>query len=85
MVELTRRLLARLGFENVDHTSNGYQALRMLREGKYKVVISDLHMDVMGGIQLLKAIRADDQLKTIRFLLMTGSVGVPSGRQVRRD
>ena len=32
----------------------------------------------MGGIQLLRAIRADDQLKKLPFLLMTGSVGVPN-------
>jgi|SRR5688500_9891452 two-component system chemotaxis response regulator CheY len=78
MVELTRRILARLGFEHVNHTADGHLALAMLREGKYKLVISDLHMDAMGGIQLLRAVRADDQLKTIRFLLMTGSAGVPS-------
>jgi two-component system, chemotaxis family, chemotaxis protein CheY len=78
MVDLTRRILARLGFEHVDHTGDGHQALAMLRQGNYKLVISDLHMEIMGGIQLLRAVRADDQLKTIRFLLMTGSAGVPN-------
>jgi two-component system chemotaxis response regulator CheY len=78
MVDLTRRLLTRLGFENVDHTLDGQQALAMLRNGKYKLVISDLHMGAMGGIQLLRAIRADDQLKKLPFLLMTGNVGVPN-------
>jgi two-component system chemotaxis response regulator CheY len=78
MVDLTRRILARLGFEHVDHTADGHQALAMLRDGKYKLVMSDLHMQAMGGIQLLRAVRADDQLQTIRFLLMTGSAGVPN-------
>jgi two-component system chemotaxis response regulator CheY len=78
MVDLTRRILARLGFEKVDHTADGHLALAMLREGNYKLVISDLHMDAMGGLQLLRAIRADDGLKNIGFLLMTGSAGVPN-------
>ena len=35
-------------------------------------------MAVMGGIQLLKAVRADDQLKNTPFILMTGSLDVPN-------
>ena len=78
MLELTRRVLSRLGFENIDEASDGYQALTLLREKKHKLVISDLHMAAMGGIQLLKAVRADDELKNTPFILMTGSVGVPN-------
>ena len=57
MVELTRRVLSRLGFENIDDASDGYQALTVLREKKHKLVISDLRMAAMGGIQLLKSVR----------------------------
>ena len=78
MLELTRRVLSRLGFENIDEASDGYQAITLLREKKHKLVISDLHMAAMGGIQLLKAVRADDELKNTPFILMTGSVGVPN-------
>ena len=78
MVELARRVLSRLGFENIDDPSDGYQALTLLREKKHKLVISDLHMAAMGGIQLLKAVRADDQLKDTPFILMTGSLDVPN-------
>lgn len=78
MVELTRRVLSRLGFENIDDASDGYQALALLREKKHKLVISDLRMAAMGGIQLLKTVRADDQLKNTPFILMTGSLDVPN-------
>jgi two-component system chemotaxis response regulator CheY len=74
MVELTRRVLSRLGFENVDDASDGYQALTLLREKKHKLVISDLRMARMGGIPFLKAVRADDQLKNTAFILMTGGL-----------
>ena len=78
MVELAQRVLSRLGFENIDDASDGYQALTLLREKKHKLVISDLRMAAMGGIQLLKAVRADDQLKNTPFILMTGSLDVPN-------
>ena len=78
MVELTRRVLSRLGFENIDDASDGYQALTLLREKKHKLVISDLRMAAMSGIQLLKTVRADDQLKNTPFILMTGSLDVPN-------
>jgi two-component system, chemotaxis family, chemotaxis protein CheY len=78
MSNLAARMLARLGFENIDHSSDGYQALAMIREKKHKLVISDLHMEAMSGLQLLKAIRADNQLKKIPFILMTGSADVPN-------
>ena len=35
-------------------------------------------MAAMGGIQLLKAVRGDDQLKNTPFILMTGSLDVPN-------
>ena len=83
MVELARRVLSRLGFENIDDASDGYQALTLLREKKHKLVISDLRMAAMGGIQLLKAVRADDQLKNTPFILMTGSLDVPNVRAAK--
>src|SRR5215211_4870404 len=61
MVDLTRRILARLGFEHVDHTGDGHQALAMLRQGNYNPVIPDLHMESTGGIQWTRAARADEQ------------------------
>jgi two-component system chemotaxis response regulator CheY len=78
MVELTRRLLRRLGFEDIDEALVGYQALTLLRGKQHKLVISDLRMAAMGGLQLLKAVRADDQLKNTPFILMTGSLNVPN-------
>ena len=83
MVELTRRVLSRLGFGNIDDASDGYQALTVLREKNHKLVISDLRMAAMGGIQLLKSVRADDQLKNTPFILMTGSLDVLNVRAAR--
>jgi len=54
MGDLTRRLLARLGFENVEYTTDGYHALALLRDKRHKLVVSDLHMEAMGWYPTLK-------------------------------
>jgi two-component system, chemotaxis family, chemotaxis protein CheY len=74
MVRLTKQVLASLGFEHVDHASDGKTALSLLREQKHKLVIADLRMEPMGGLQILRTIRQDDDLKHTRFLLMTASL-----------
>ena len=59
---LTRRSIVRLltlrGFE-VRDVSDGVSALTALREARYDVVLSDIGMPGLGGIALLKAVRAE--------------------------
>jgi CheY-like chemotaxis protein len=60
---------------------NGVEALEMLRgeNGKQKItpppkiILLDLNMPMMGGIELLKLIRADEKLKNISVFVMTTS------------
>jgi CheY-like chemotaxis protein len=74
MVDVTRRILSRLGFEEIDHESDGENALVRLRSRQYQLVICDMHMQPITGLQLLRSVRQDVTLKGTRFLLMTGSV-----------
>ncbi len=74
MVELTKRILSRLGFEDIHHEPDGEKALAQLRAKTYQLVICDMHMQPVTGLQLLRSVRHDDRLKKTRFLLMTGSV-----------
>lgn len=74
MVDLTRRILSRLGFEEIDHESDGENALVRLRSRQYQLVICDMHMQPITGLQLLRSVRQDVTLRGTRFLLMTGSV-----------
>ena len=72
MVELMMRYMRKMGFEDVDHTSDGVQALEMLHKKPYWVVISDLNMEPLGGLQLLRSVRSE-RLKT-RFVMATGDL-----------
>jgi len=74
MVDLTRRILSRLGFEQIDQELDAEKALFKLRSREYQLVICDMHMQPITGLQLLRSVRQDKSLEGTRFLLMTGSV-----------
>jgi two-component system, chemotaxis family, chemotaxis protein CheY len=71
MRRIVKNLLKQLGFANVDEAENGQEALIKLRADKFGFVVSDWNMPVMSGIELLRAIRADEGLKTIPVLMVT--------------
>ena len=71
MIRIIRNLLKQLGFENVDEASDGSSALERLRDKKYGLVISDWNMEPMTGYDLLKEVRADPELKTTPFIMVT--------------
>ena len=51
---------------------DGAEALTLIREGKMvDLVVSDIRMPVMDGIELLKRVRADDDLFDIPFILLS--------------
>jgi len=55
----------------VDEADNGASALAKLREYGYDLVISDWNMVPMSGFELLKEVRADRQLRKMRFIMIT--------------
>ncbi len=71
MLRIIRNLLAELGFKNVDEASDGSEALESLRAKKYDLVISDWNMEPMTGLDLLREVRADEQLKPLPFIMVT--------------
>jgi CheY-like chemotaxis protein len=56
---------------------NGVDALRMLRANEipkdHRLVLLDLNMPKMNGIEFLKEVRADDQLKNLAVVVLTTS------------
>src|SRR5690349_10120273 len=71
MIRIIRNLLKQLGFEDVDDASDGSAALTKLKDKRYGLVISDWNMEPMTGYELLKEVRADDQLRTTPFIMVT--------------
>ena len=71
MRRIVKNIMKQLGFANVEEAENGQEALDKLRAESFGFVISDWNMPVMTGIDLLRAIRADDKLKAIPVLMVT--------------
>ncbi len=71
MLKVLRSLLRQLKFTDIAEASNAKDALAMLREGGYGLVISDWNMEPMSGFELLQAVRADEALKDLPFILVT--------------
>jgi len=71
MRRIVRNLLKQLSFNNVDEAEDGDVALEKLKQGSYDFVITDWNMPNMTGLELLKAIRSDDNLKALPVLLIT--------------
>ena len=71
MRRIVRNLLKELGFTNVDEAEDGQIALHKLQNTSYDFVVSDWNMPNMTGIELLRAVRADPNLKKLPFLMIT--------------
>jgi CheY-like chemotaxis protein len=58
------------------HTLNGEEALNYLKDGSNKkpcVILLDLNMPKMNGIELLRVVKVDDRLKKIPVIVLTTS------------
>ena len=71
MRRIVKNILKQLGFANVEEAENGQEALQKLQTDRYGFVVSDWNMPVMTGIDMLRAIRADEKLKTTPVLMVT--------------
>ena len=71
MRRIIKNLLKDLGFANIQEADDGNTALPMLQQGDFDFVVTDWNMPGMQGIDLLRAIRADANLKHIPVLMVT--------------
>ena len=71
MRRIIKNLLKDLGFTNIQEADDGSTALPMLQQGDFDFVVTDWNMPGMQGIDLLRAIRADENLKHTPVLMVT--------------
>jgi two-component system chemotaxis response regulator CheY len=71
MRRIIKNLLRDLGFNNTQEADDGLTALPMLQNGSFDFLVSDWNMPGMTGIDLLKAVRADEKLSKLPVLLVT--------------
>jgi two-component system chemotaxis response regulator CheY len=71
MRRIVKNILKQLGFSNTEEAENGQEALTKLRADTFGLVVSDWDMPVISGVEMLRAIRADEKLKHIPVLIVT--------------
>jgi len=62
--------LSKLGYSSTVEAENGVSALAKLKSALFDLVITDCSMSDMSGLDLLKLIRADSDLKHIPVLMI---------------
>jgi len=71
MRRIVRNILKQIGFKNIIEADDGKSALKELKKGKVDLILCDWNMPEMPGIDLLKAVRSDNELKDIPFVMVT--------------
>ncbi|MDK9761924.1 response regulator [Vibrio sp. D420a] len=68
--QMVSHTLSDAGYE-VETANDGSDALRKSQSQKFDLVISDVNMPIMGGFDLVRAIRGIPQYKFIPILMLT--------------
>ncbi len=63
--------LSNLGYSNTVVSEDGFSALARLKSALFDLVVTDLSMSDMSGLDLLKKMRTDSELKHIPVLMIT--------------
>ncbi|PIE07306.1 MAG: hypothetical protein CSA74_07950 [Rhodobacterales bacterium] len=69
---LITQALDGLGIRQVESAADGASALQRIGSWPVHLVISDMNMPGMNGLQLLHALRSNPKTRQVGFLLITG-------------
>ncbi|MDE0470519.1 MAG: response regulator [Ekhidna sp.] len=70
---LLKKILSRLNYE-VESAKNGQQLIDMMSNSTYDLILLDINMPVMDGMECAKSIRAmDDAQKDVPIIAITGN------------
>lgn len=67
-----RLILTKLGFFDIVEAEDGYEGIKQLRQDKkIGLIISDMHMPKMTGLEFLESVRLNPELKHIPFIIVS--------------
>ena len=71
MRRIIKGILKQLGFNNIVEAEDGSAALKEFKRNRIGLILSGWDMPRMTGLDLLKAVRSDENLKDIPFIMVT--------------
>jgi len=70
VLERTIRM-TKLPLDDIVHAVNGKDALAKMRENFFDIVLTDIHMPEMSGIELIDAMKADAEMADIPIVIVS--------------
>ena len=71
MRRILKTILRQIGFTNITEADDGKTALIELKREKFGLILCDWNMPEMSGLDLLMAVRSNEGLKDIPFVMVT--------------
>jgi two-component system chemotaxis response regulator CheY len=71
VTSIVLKIVKNIGFQNVEAALNASAAMEKLRSSSYGLLVTDLEMAGMSGLDLIRCVRADQQLNQLPIVLMT--------------
>ena len=68
--------LARLPIGEIIDAPNGEEALALLRARPFDLVMTDIHMPKLTGVELITCMRADPRLRSLPVIVLTSEGGL---------
>ena len=73
--------MAEIEFESVLEAADGLEALNALRAGRVALIMCDINMPVMGGIELLQKIKEEGLAPGVPIVMVTAEASEAQVRQ----
>ncbi len=71
MRRIVRQFLGNNGITKIAEAGNGQVAMELVQFQPLDMIVSDLNMPVMDGMEFLKNVKADPEFQTIPFIMLT--------------
>ncbi|HED53928.1 MAG TPA: response regulator [Phycisphaerales bacterium] len=72
-IRVTQKYLERHGYKHFETTTNAAEAYEMIKRDQPDVVLLDLMMPEISGLDILRTLRLDESTKLIPILILTAS------------
>ncbi len=70
-VKIVMRMLEKDGYTEVAVAENGVKALEMIRDGRFDLVLLDIEMPEMDGVEVLQSLKSDMRLREIPVIMIS--------------
>ena len=71
MRRIVKNVLKQIGYEVFEEAEDGVHAYTKLKNGGFGLVVSDWNMPNMDGVDLLRKVRSDPEIRDTPFLMVT--------------